>query len=94
MSNIKKEIMKQKIKDIESDLNKRLFKVTDNINTFFYDMLNDFSVSVWFPLLSDIIQYLHILFYPFKDNVRKNFYFYFFIYSYHLFISKINFYFN
>jgi len=35
MSNIKKEIMKQKIKDIESDLNKRLFKVTDNINTFF-----------------------------------------------------------
>ena len=78
MSNIKKEIMKQKIKDIESDLNKRLFKVADNINTFFYDMLNDFSVSVWFPLLSDIIQYLHILFYPFKDNVRKKFLFLFF----------------
>ena len=80
MSNIKKEIMKQKIKDIESDLNKRLFKVTDNINTFFYDMLNDFSFSVWFPLLSDIIQYLHILFYPFKDNVRKNFLFLFFLF--------------
>ena len=38
-----------------------------------------------------------ILFYLFKDNVRKNFlflFFYFFNYSYHLFISKINFYFN
>ena len=69
MSNIKREIMKQKIKEYDSNLYKHLLKITENINTFYFDMLDEFSVSVWLPLLSDLIQYLHILYYPFKDNV-------------------------
>lgn len=69
MSNIKREIMKQKIKEYESNLYKRMLKIIENINTFYFDMLDEFSVSVWLPLLSDLIQYLHILYYPFKDNV-------------------------
>ena len=77
MSNIKKEIMKQKIKEIESDLYKSLLRVAENMNNFYYDMLNDFSVTVWLPLLSDILQYLHILFYPFKYTVSKNFLFFY-----------------
>ena len=69
MSNIKREIMNQKIKEYESNLYKRMLKIIENINTFYFDMLDEFSVSVWLPLLSDLIQYLHILYYPFKDNV-------------------------
>ena len=69
MSNIKREIMKQKIKEYESTLYKRMLKIIENFNTFYFDMLDEFSVSVWLPLLSDLIQYLHILYYPFKDNV-------------------------
>jgi len=69
MSNIKREIMKQKIKEYESNLYKRMLKIIENFNTFYFDMLDEFSVSVWLPLLSDLIQYLHILYYPFKDNV-------------------------
>ena len=69
MSNIKREIMKQKIKEYESNLYKSMLKIIENINTFYIDMLDEFSVSVWLPLLSDLIQYLHILYYPFKDNV-------------------------
>jgi len=69
MSNIKREIMKQKIKEYESNLYKSMLKIIENINTFYFDMLDEFSVSVWLPLLSDLIQYLHILYYPFKDNV-------------------------
>ena len=73
MSNIKREIMKQKIKEYDSNLYKHLLKITENINTFYFDMLDEFSVSVWLPLLSDLIKYLHILYYPFKDNVSKIF---------------------
>ena len=73
MSNIKREIMKQKIKEYDSNLYKHLLKITENINTFYFDMLDEFSVSVWLPLLSDLIQYIHILYYPFKDNVSKIF---------------------
>ena len=69
MSNIKREIMKQKIKEYESNLYKRMLKIIENFNTFYFDMLDEFSVSVWLPLLSDLIQYLHILYYPFIDNV-------------------------
>ena len=69
MSNIKREIMKQKIKEYESNLYKRMLKIIENFNTFYFDMLDEFSVSVWLPLLSDLIQYIHILYYPFKDNV-------------------------
>ena len=61
--------MKQKIKEYESNLYKRMLKIIENFNTFYFDMLDEFSVSVWLPLLSDLIQYLHILYYPFKDNV-------------------------
>ena len=82
MSDVKKEIMAQKIKQYESAIFKYLFKVTENRNTFFYDMLNDFSVSIWFPILSCLIQYFHIFFFIFKENVRYSLLFillYFFI---------------
>ena len=69
MSSMKREIMAQKIKEYESTLYKNLFKLNENVNTFFYDMLEDFSVSIWFTILSDLIQYIHIFFYPFKKNV-------------------------
>ena len=69
MSSMKREIMDQKIKEYESTLYKNLFKLNENVNTFFYDMLEDFSVSIWFTILSDLIQYIHIFFYPFKENV-------------------------
>ena len=89
MSSMKKGIMAQKIKEYESTLYNNLLKVNENINTFFYDMLEDFSVSIWFPILSDLIQYIHIFFYPFKENVS-----YFLLtslFSFHLYINKINF---
>ena len=71
MSNLKKEIMAQKINQYESAIYNHLFKIAENGNTFFYDMLSDFNISIWFPLLSDLIQYLHIYFYIFKENVRN-----------------------
>ena len=69
MSSMKKEIMAQKIKEYESTLYKYFFEINEKANSFFYDMLNDFSVSIWFTILSDLIQYIHIFFYPFKENV-------------------------
>ena len=71
MSNIKREKMGQKIKEYESALFKKLYKINENANIFFYDMISDFSVSIWFPFLSDLIQYIHIFFYPFNENVRN-----------------------
>ena len=79
MSSIKKEIMAQKIKEYESTLYKYFFEINEKANSFFYDMLNDFSVSIWFPILSDLIQYIHIFFYPFKENVSYYPLFYFII---------------
>ena len=78
MSNVKREIMNQKIKEYESSLFKHLYRISENANTFFYDILNDFSVSIWFPILSDLLQYIHIFFYLFKENVSL-FLFYFII---------------
>ena len=78
MSNVKREIMNQKIKEYESALFKHLYRINENANTFFYDILNDFSVSIWFPILSDLLQYIHIFFYIFKENVSL-FLFYFII---------------
>jgi hypothetical protein len=78
MSNVKREIMNQKIKEYESSLFKHLYRINENANTFFYDILNDFSVSIWFPILSDLLQYIHIFFYIFKENVSL-FLFYFII---------------
>ena len=69
MSNVKREIMNQKIKQYESSILKYLNRISENGNNFFYDMLNDFSVSLWFPILSDVIQHIHILFCTFKENV-------------------------
>ena len=78
MSNVKREIMNQKIKEYESALFKHLYRINENANTFYYDILNDFSVSIWFPILSDLLQYIHIFFYLFKENVSL-FLFYFII---------------
>ena len=69
MSNAKKEIMKQEISQNISPLTKYLINIGLNLNVFYYDMLSDFSVSIWIPFLSDLIQYIHILYYPFKENV-------------------------
>ena len=69
MSNAKKEIMRQEISQNISPLTKYLINIGLNLNVFYYDMLSDFSVSIWIPFLSDLIQYIHILYYPFKENV-------------------------
>ena len=69
MSNAKKEIMKQEISQNILPLTKYLINIGLNLNVFYYDMLSDFSVSIWFPFLSDLIQNIHILYYPFKENV-------------------------
>jgi hypothetical protein len=75
MSNSKKEkIMHQKISENESALIKFFSNIEKNYDIFVYEMLNDFSVNVWIPFLSDIIQYLHIFFFPFKENVSYYFY--------------------
>ena len=75
MSNSKKEkIMHQKISENESALIKFFSNIEKNYDIFVYEMLNDFSVTVWIPFLSDIIQYLHIFFFPFKENVSYYFY--------------------
>ena len=74
MSNSKKEkIMHQKISENESSLIKFFSNIEKNYDIFVYEMLNDFSVNVWIPFLSDIIQYLHIFFFPFKENVSYYF---------------------
>ena len=88
MLNVKREIMDQTIKEYESVLYNHLFKVNENVNEFFYNMLKDFSTSIWFPILSDLIQYIHILFYLFNENV--SYFLFILLYSYHLFIDKIN----
>ena len=75
MSNVKREIISQKIKEYESNIFKQLYKLNENVNTFFYDLLSDFSVSIWFPILSDLLQYIHIFFYPFKENVSIFFFY-------------------
>jgi hypothetical protein len=75
MSNSKKEkIMHQKISENESALIKFFSNIEKNYDIFVYEMLKDFSVTVWIPFLSDIIQYLHIFFFPFKENVSYYFY--------------------
>jgi hypothetical protein len=75
MSNSKKEkIMHQKVSENESALIKFFSNIEKNYDIFVYEMLKDFSVTVWIPFLSDIIQYLHIFFFPFKENVSYYFY--------------------
>ena len=75
MSNSKKEkIMHQKISENESALIKFFSNIEKNYDIFVYEMLKDFSVTVWIPFLSDIIQYLHIFFFPFKENVSYYFF--------------------
>ena len=69
MSKTKNEIMRQEISHHTSPLAEYLINVGINLNVFYYDMLSDFSVSIWIPFLSDLIQYIHILYYPFKENV-------------------------
>ena len=69
MSNTKNEIMRQEISHHISPLAEYLINIGINLNVFYYDMLSDFSVSIWIPFLSDLIQYIHILYYPFKENV-------------------------
>ena len=69
MSNVKKEIMKQKIKKHESEFIKYFYRIAENTNLFFYDMLNNFSISIWIPFLSDLLQYIHIFYFPFKENL-------------------------
>lgn len=75
MLSVRREIMSQKIKEYESAIHEYLFKMNENTNTFFYDMLNDFYVSSWFPILSDLVQHIHIFFYLFKENVSYFLYF-------------------
>ena len=69
MSKTKNEIMRQEISHHTSPLAEYLINIGLNLNVFYYDMLSDFSVSIWIPFLSDLIQYIHILYYPFKENV-------------------------
>ena len=69
MSKTKNEIMKQEIAHHISSFGNYLINIGTNINIFYYDMLDNFSVSIWIPVLSDIMQHLHILYYPFKENV-------------------------
>ena len=69
MSKTKNEIMKQEIAHHISSFGNYLIDIGTNMNNFYYDMLNNFSVSIWIPVLSDIMQHLHILYYPFKENV-------------------------
>ena len=69
MSKTKNEIMKQEISNHISSFGNYLIDIGTNMNIFYYDMLNNFSVSIWIPVLSDIMQHLHILYYPFKENV-------------------------
>ena len=69
MSYVKKEIMRQEIAHHISALTNFLITMRTNINTFFYDILDNFSVSIWITFFSDLIQYIHILYYPFSENV-------------------------
>ena len=69
MANLKNEILKQKINQYESAFSKQYFKISENLSIFFYDMLYNYSISLWFPFLSCILQYSHILFFIFSDNV-------------------------
>ena len=82
MSNVKKEIMKQKIKKHESELIKYFYRIAENTNLFFYDMLNNFSISIWIPFLSDLLQYIHIFYFPFKENLS-------FIFKQKVFVNKL-----
>ena len=69
MSKTKNEIMRQEISHHISPLAEYFINIGINLNVFYYDMLSDFSVSIWIPFLSDLIQNIHILYYPFKENV-------------------------
>ena len=69
MSNLKSEIINQRIEQYESAFSKFFFQKAYNLNTFFYDMLNDYSISPWIPILSCLFQYIHIFFFIFKENV-------------------------
>ena len=69
MSKTKNEIMKQEISNHISSFGNYLINIGTNMNIFYYDMLDNYSVSIWIPVLSDIMQHLHILYYPFKENV-------------------------
>ena len=75
MSNTKKEIMAQKVKEYESALFKYVYKISENRTIFFYDMLSDFSISIWLTILSDIWQYIHLFFYIYNENVSNYLFF-------------------
>ena len=70
MSNVKNDIMKEKIIQIESALYKRFLKISENINIFFYDILNGYSISIWISCMSTILEYFNLLIFPFKELVR------------------------
>ena len=70
MSYVKKEIMRQEIAHHISALTKFLITMGTNINTFFYDILDNFSVSIWMTFFSDLIQYIHILYLSFAYRIN------------------------
>ena len=69
MLNEKKKIINAKIKNNDSKNSELLMKLSNNINIFYSDLLNQVTQRLWWHCSSIILQYLHLLLFTVNQNV-------------------------
>ena len=69
MINEKKKIMKANLKINEFHISPRFNKISDNLNIFFFYLINNTSDNLWLHCLNIILQYLYLIFFGLSENV-------------------------
>ena len=69
MINEKKKIMKANLKINEFHISPRFNKISDNLNIFFFFLINHISDNLWLHCLNIILQYLYLIFFGLSENV-------------------------
>ena len=68
----KKKIIKVKINNNGVNNIYKLLKFSDTMNNLYCDILNQTPESLWWHCTSIILQYLHLILFPFNLNVSFN----------------------
>ena len=69
MLNEKNSIMKIKINNKNLLYSKKFINISNNLNIFYSDLLNQTQESLWWQCTSTILQYLHLLLFTINRNV-------------------------
>ena len=69
MLNEKNSIMKIKINNKDLLYSEKFINISNNLNIFYSDLLNQTQESLWWQCTSTILQYLHLLLFTINRNV-------------------------